>query len=156
MSDGPAGAVVLDSGKLPPALLREVLAGAPPLSDEVWLGPALGEDAAAIRAQLDGATLALSGGSAVRVQHIAPDGLFLRTAGPNGSKVARLVRRPSVSHRMPMPLASLPKTCPLMNNLISAWATGCSAKSGSRHRPRPSHLTGWDRCSMPGPAKGAI
>ncbi len=39
---------MLHQGKLPPALLREVLAGAPPLPDEVRLGPAVGEDAAAI------------------------------------------------------------------------------------------------------------
>ena len=45
---GSAEVTVLAGGKLPPALLREVLAGAPPLPDEVRLGPALGEDAAAI------------------------------------------------------------------------------------------------------------
>ena len=33
---------------MPPALLREVLSGAPPLPDDVRLGPALGEDAAVI------------------------------------------------------------------------------------------------------------
>ena len=49
MDDGGATEVrVLDRGKLPPALLQEVLAGAPPLPDEVRMGPALGEDAAAI------------------------------------------------------------------------------------------------------------
>lgn len=45
---GTAEVIVLKRGKLPPALLREVLAGAPPMPDEVRLGPALGEDAAAI------------------------------------------------------------------------------------------------------------
>lgn len=49
MDDGrTAEVMVLERGKLPPALLREVLAGAPPLPDEVRLGPALGEDAAVI------------------------------------------------------------------------------------------------------------
>jgi hydrogenase expression/formation protein HypE len=45
---GVAEVKVLERGKLPPALLQEVLAGAPPLPDEVRMGPALGEDAAAI------------------------------------------------------------------------------------------------------------
>ena len=43
-----AEARVLEMGKLPPALLQEVLSGAPPLPVEVRMGPALGEDAAAI------------------------------------------------------------------------------------------------------------
>lgn len=33
---------------MPPALLREVIAGAPSLPDDVWLGPAVGEDAAVV------------------------------------------------------------------------------------------------------------
>ncbi len=43
--------MMLKRGKLPPALLREVLGGAPPLPDEVQLGPALGEDAAVIEVE---------------------------------------------------------------------------------------------------------
>jgi hydrogenase maturation factor len=39
---------VLATGKLPPALLRALLAAGPPLPPEVRLGPALGEDACAI------------------------------------------------------------------------------------------------------------
>jgi hydrogenase maturation factor len=39
----------LPAGKLPPELLASLLAGAPPPSEEVELGPAVGEDACAIR-----------------------------------------------------------------------------------------------------------
>ncbi len=42
---------MLNQGKLPPALLRGVLGGAPPLPDDVRLGPALGEDAAVIEVE---------------------------------------------------------------------------------------------------------
>jgi hydrogenase expression/formation protein HypE len=45
---GAAQVVVLKQGKLPPALLAEVLCSAPPLPDSVVLGPAVGEDAAVI------------------------------------------------------------------------------------------------------------
>lgn len=45
---GAAEVSVLKQGKLPPALLREVLAGAPPLPNDVRLGPAVGEDAAVV------------------------------------------------------------------------------------------------------------
>jgi hydrogenase expression/formation protein HypE len=40
--------VLLRSGKLPPELLRELLAAGAPLPEEVRLGPAIGEDACAI------------------------------------------------------------------------------------------------------------
>jgi hydrogenase maturation factor len=40
---------ILDAGKLPPELLRELLGEADPLPPEVELGPSLGEDACAIR-----------------------------------------------------------------------------------------------------------
>ncbi|MEE8507998.1 MAG: AIR synthase-related protein [Myxococcota bacterium] len=43
MSEG-----LLETGKLPTALLRELLADAPPLPKEVLLGPRIGEDACAI------------------------------------------------------------------------------------------------------------
>lgn len=45
----------LDAGKLPAALLAELLADGPPLPPEVRLGPAIGEDACAI--DLDGGVL---------------------------------------------------------------------------------------------------
>ena len=42
---------VLQTGKLPAALLRELLASGAPLSDEILLGPGVGEDACAIRVE---------------------------------------------------------------------------------------------------------
>lgn len=41
----------MERGKLSPALLREVLSGAPPLPDDVRLGPAVGEDAAVVNVE---------------------------------------------------------------------------------------------------------
>src|SRR5512134_472222 len=41
-------ALPIPAGKLPAALLRELLAGLPPLPPEVRLGPRIGEDACAI------------------------------------------------------------------------------------------------------------
>ncbi len=42
---------VLQTGKLPAALLRELLASGAPLGDEILLGPGVGEDACAIRVE---------------------------------------------------------------------------------------------------------
>jgi hydrogenase expression/formation protein HypE len=51
VESGSPKVMMLNQGKLPPALLRQVLAGAPPLPEEVQLGPALGEDAAVIEVE---------------------------------------------------------------------------------------------------------
>jgi hypothetical protein len=47
-------------------------------------GRILEPDAAAIRAALDGSALLTSSGRTLRVMHLAPEGLIMRAAGPNG------------------------------------------------------------------------